>query len=244
MEHELAITRVFNDYLPGLGNTLLGLVGAHAENPARPWVNFITMQILVAAIIVLLFAFLRSRLSMSKPGKLQHLFEVIHDFLHGQTDEAIGHGGHQYLAFFGTLFIFILFMNLIGIIPGFESPTMFPSVTAGCAIATFLYFNWAGLKENGFGYVKHFAGPSPWLAPLMFPIEIVSMLARPLSLTIRLYANMLAGEKVTLVFLSLTYLIGPAVFMGLHVFVSFLQAYVFTLMTMLYVGGAVAHEEH
>jgi F-type H+-transporting ATPase subunit a len=93
-------------------------------------------------------------------------------------------------------------------------------------------------------YLAHFAGPIWYMAPLMIPIEIVSHLARPMSLTIRLYANMLAGEKVTLVFLGLTYLVMPAVFMGLHVFVSLLQAYVFAVLTMIYVSGAVAHEEH
>jgi F-type H+-transporting ATPase subunit a len=91
-------------------------------------------------------------------------------------------------------------------------------------------------------YLAHFAGPMPLLAPIMIPIEIISHLARPLSLTIRLYANMFAGEMVTLTFLSLTYLVIPAVFMGLHVFVALLQAYIFMLLTMIYVGGAVAHE--
>ena len=82
----------------------------------------------------------------------------------------------------------------------------------------------------------------PWLAPLMIPIEFISHLARPLSLTIRLYANMFAGEMVTITFLSLTYLVLPAVFMGLHVFVAFLQAFIFMLLTVIYVSGAVAHE--
>ena len=108
----------------------------------------------------------------------------------------------------------------------------------------FLYYNWMGIRANGAGkYAAHFAGPSIYLAPLMIPIEIISHLARPLSLTIRLFANMFAGEKVPIVFLSLTYLIAPAVFMGLHVFVGFLQAYIFALLTMVYVGSAVAHEE-
>jgi F-type H+-transporting ATPase subunit a len=134
---------------------------------------------------------------------------------------------------------------LIGVIPSFESPTMFPAVTAGCAMAAFLYYNIVGIKVQGIlKYLAHFAGPIWYMAPLMIPIEIVSHLARPMSLTIRLYANMLAGEKVTLVFLGLTYLVMPAVFMGLHVFVSLLQAYVFAVLTMIYVGGAVAHEEH
>src|SRR4029077_12746506 len=125
---------------------------------------------------------------------------------------------------------------LLGVIPGFESPTMNPSVPAGCAMLVFFYYNFMGFKQMGVGkYLKHFAGPMPALAILMIPIELVSHLARPLSLTIRLFANMYAGEQVTLVFLSLTYLIAPAIFMGLHVFVSFLQAYIFALMTMMYV---------
>jgi len=242
-EHELWITRLFNDYLAGLGSGILGIFGIHAENPARPWVNFVTMEILVALIIIILFALLRPRLSMDKPGNVQQFFEMIYEFLRDQAKESIDHHPRRYVPFFGTLFIFILFFNLIGVIPAHESPTMYPSVPAGCAIATFLYFNAQGIREKGVGgYLKSFAGPSPIMAPLMFPIEIVSTLARPLSLTIRLYANMLAGEKVTVVFLGLTYLIAPAVFMGLHVFVSFLQAYVFTLLTMIYINGATSHE--
>src|SRR6185369_428743 len=128
----------------------------------------------------------------------------------------------HYLNYFGTIFIFILFANLIGIIPGFESPTMIPSVPAGCTLATFFYYNLMGIQANGIvKYLAHFAGPMPILAPLMIPIELVSHLARPLSLTIRLFANMYAGEQVTLVFLNLTFILAPAVFMGLHVFVSF-----------------------
>jgi F-type H+-transporting ATPase subunit a len=242
-EAELWVTKLFNDYLAGVANTVLGLVGVHAENAARPWANFVTMQIVVALFIIVVFALLRPRLSADKPGKLQHTFELVYEFLHGQTEEQVGHHGQAYLAFFGTIFFFVLFCNLIGVIPGFESPTMIPSVPAGCAIAAFLYYNIAGVQANGlFKYMAHFAGPMPLLAPLMIPIELVSHLARPLSLTIRLFANMYAGEQVTMVFLSLTYFLVPAVFMGLHVFVSLLQAYIFTLLTMMYVSGATAHE--
>jgi F-type H+-transporting ATPase subunit a len=244
-EHEIWLTRFFNDNLAGLGNSVLSLVHAHAENPARPWANFITMEILVTAIILVLFAVLRPRLSMDRPGKLQHLFEVIYTFLHGEAESSIGHEGPRFLPFIGTLFIFILFCNLIGIIPGFESPTMNPSVPAGCAVLVFLYYNFMGFKQQGIAkYMAHFAGPVWWLAPFMVPIEIISHMARPLSLTIRLFANMLAGEKVTVVFLGLTYLIAPAVFMGLHVFVSFLQAYIFVLLTMMYLSETVPHEQH
>lgn len=242
-EHELWVTALFNQYLAGAGNALLAIVGAHAKDDARPWANFVTVQLLVALIVIILFAVLRGRLSMDKPGKVQQVFEVIYQFLHSQSEEIVGHHGPKFLHLFATLFLFILFNNLIGIVPTMESPTMFPQVPLGCALVTFLYYNFMGFKEQGvFTYLKHFAGPAPFLAPIMIPIELVSHLARPLSLTIRLFANMFAGEQVFLVFLGLTYAVIPAVFMGLHVFVSFLQAYIFTLLTMVYVAGATEHE--
>lgn len=244
-EHEVWLTRFFNYYLGGFGNWLLALFGLHAEHPHHPWANFMTMQILVAAIIVVLFALLRPRLSMDRPGKLQQSLEAVYTFLRDEAENNIGHDGPKFLSFIGSLFIFILFSNLIGIIPGFESPTMTPSVPAGCALLVFVYYNFMGFKQQGvFSYLKHFAGPMPVLAPLMVPIELISHMARPLSLTIRLFANMLAGEKVTVVFLGLTYLVAPALFMGLHVFVSFLQAYIFVLLTMIYLSETVPHEQH
>lgn len=240
-EHEIWLTRLFNDYLAGVGNAVLTAVGRHAE--PRPWANYVTMEILVAFLMVVLFGALRSRLSMDNPGGLQHILEEIYLFLKGQAEEIVGHNGHKYVALFATLFLFILACNLIGIIPSFESPTMFAPVTLGCALVTFLFYNLQGLKEQGvINYLKHFMGPAPFLAPLMIPIEIISHLARPLSLTIRLYANMFAGEQVTMVFIGLTYAVIPVIFMGLHVFVSFLQAYIFTLLTMVYVASAVEHE--
>jgi F-type H+-transporting ATPase subunit a len=240
-EHEPWLTALFNDHLAGAANAVLTMFGQ--KTMERPWSASLSMEILVALIIVVLFAILRSQLSMDRPGKLQHAFEVIYSFLHAESKEHVGHDGPKYLSLFGTLFIFILFANLLGVIPGFESPTMHPEVPAGCALVAFAYYNLMGFSAQGvWNYLKHFAGPMPALAILMIPIELVSHLARPLSLTIRLFANMYAGEQVTLVFLSLTYLIAPAIFMGLHVFVSFLQAYIFALMTMMYVAGAVAHD--
>lgn len=243
--HELWFTELLNNYLAAPAQAVLNLVGMQAANPARPWANFVAMEILVAIIIVVLFALLRSSLSVDKPGKLQHVFELVYNFQREQANEIIGHhDGPKYVAFAGTLFIFVLFGNLIGVVPSFESPTMFAPVPAGCAMATFLVYNILGFASNGAGYLKHFTGPIPWLTPLMLPIEIISHLARPMSLTIRLYANMVAGEKVTLVFLALTYFLVPAVFMGLHVFVSLIQAFIFMVLTMIYIGGAVSHEEH
>jgi F-type H+-transporting ATPase subunit a len=238
--HEIWITKLFNDYLAGAGNAALALVGQPAQ--ARPWANWMTMELLVVALMMLLFALIRTQLSADKPGKLQQTFEVIYEFLRGQAEDFVGEHASQYVPYFGTIFLFVLFGNLIGIIPGLESPTMFPYVTAGCAITCFIYYNAMGVKALGVGYLKHFVGPSWALAILMIPIEIVSNLARPLSLTVRLYANMFAGEQVTTVFLGLTKFLVPVVFMGLHVFVALLQAYIFALLTMVYVGGAVSHE--
>lgn len=239
-ESELFITRFFNDYLAGAGNAALSLVGKHAE--ARPWADFVVMQILVVAILMLLFAMLRPRLSASRPGKFQQVFELIYEFVRDQAEDQVGHTAHRYVPYFGLIFLFVLSSNLIGLMPCFESPTMNASVTAGCALATFGYYNMKGLTVNGIRYLGHFAGPLWWLAPLMFPIEIISHLARILSLTVRLYANIFAGEQVTMVFLGLTKFGPPVIFMGLHIFVGVIQAYIFMLLAMVYVGGAVAHE--
>lgn len=243
MEQELWITVPFNRYLAGPANAFLNFFGLKAADPAHPWPDWLAIEIVVVLFIILLFAYLRARLSVDKPGKLQHCFELTYEFIRAQAEEVVGHGSKRFLAYFGTIFIFVLFMNLVGIIPTLESPTMFPVVPAGLAVATFIYYNAAGMRVHGFGgYLKQFFGPMVWLAPLMLPIEIVSHFARPLSLTIRLYANMFAGEQVTNTFLSLTYIAVPALFMGLHIFVSLLQAYIFALLAMVYVGGAVAHD--
>jgi F-type H+-transporting ATPase subunit a len=242
-EHELWITALLNRYLAGVANAVLSLIRVHVEDPAKPWANFVGMQVLVALIFIVLFAFLRPRLSMDRPGRVQHIFEAVYGFLREQSDDIVGHSGKRYLHFFGTVFLFILFCNLIGLIPSLESPTMFTPVPLGCAMVAFCYYNIMGLKEQGvLGYAKHFAGPMPLLAPIMIPIELFSHAGRLLSLTARLYANMFAGEQVTLVFMSLIPLAVPVVFMGLHIFVAFLQAFIFTLLTMSYVSGAVAHE--
>ncbi|MGB9457875.1 MAG: F0F1 ATP synthase subunit A [Bryobacteraceae bacterium] len=239
-ESELWITRIFNDRFSDLGNAALQLVGMHPQ--ARPWANYILMQFLVFLVLVVVVAVLRARLSAAKPGKMQQTFELLYGFVRGQAEAQMGQEGARYVAFFGTIFIFILVSNLLGLIPAFESPTMNAPVTLGCAMATFFYYNLMGVQAHGFKYILQFMGPKWWLAFLMFPIEIVSHLARPLSLTIRLYANMFAGEQVTMVFLNLTYLVVPVIFMGLHIFVGVVQAYIFMLLAMSYVGGSIAHE--
>jgi F-type H+-transporting ATPase subunit a len=243
MEHEIWLTVLFNKFLAGPANAVLNWAGVHPENPAHPWTNFVTMEIFVAALIIVTFGILRPRLSMDRPGQFQHTFEIVYNFLHSTTEDVVGHAGLRYLGFFGTLFIFIMFANLIGLIPTLESPTMFAAVPLGCAICAFFYYNYVGFSTQGpLTYLRHFTGPMPALAPLMFPIEIISNLARPLSLTVRLYANMFAGEQVTMAFMGLIPIILPMPFMALHAFVGILQAYVFALLAMVYVGDVMPHE--
>jgi F-type H+-transporting ATPase subunit a len=242
-EHELWVTALLNRYFPGVANAILSMARVHVENADKPWANFVAMQVVVAIIVIVLFAILRPLLSVDRPGRMQHVFELIYEFIGGQADEVVGSHGRHYLHLFTTLFLFVLLANLIGVVPTFESPTMFPPVPLGLALVTFAYYNLMGFKAQGVGgYLKHFAGPMPLMAPLMIPIEIISHVGRLLSLTVRLYANMFAGEQVTLVFMGLVPLFVPAAFMGLHVFVAFLQALVFALLTMIYVSSAVSHE--
>src|SRR6266852_2288971 len=155
--------------------------------------------------------------------------------------------------FLMTLVFFILLSNLLGLIPGFESPTADKVVPLGCAVCAFIYYHVQGIRKKGIGtYAAHFLGPSDSSMPLfirvplsilMLPIEIVSHLARLLSLTVRLWANMFAGDLVTMAFFSMISIGLPVIFLGLHLAVSFLQTYIFILLTMVYLSGAVA-EEH
>ena len=241
VEHEIFLTKFFNDVLAAPANAVLKLAGM--PQSARPWDNALPMELLVVALMVILVMVLRSRLSVDKPGAMQHILEVVYDFLHQTaSDLGIPHA-ERYLPLFATLFFLILFANLIGLIPGFESPTMGYAMPLGCAVVVFVYYHYLGFKVQGVGpYLKHFLGPMIILAPLMLPIELISHLARPMSLTIRLRANMFAGEQVTNAFLDLTKLVIPVIFMALHLMVAFLQAYIFTLLAMIYVSGSV--EEH
>jgi F-type H+-transporting ATPase subunit a len=171
------------------------------------------------------------------------MFEGIHGFVGNQSEEIIGHHSEGFTPFLAALGLFILLCNLIGVIPGFESPTATPAVPLGLAVCAFVYYQAQGFKHSGVAYLKHFLGPVWWLSWLMLPIEIISHLARMLSLTIRLYANMFAGDMVTLVFFSLVPIGVPIIFLGLHIGVSLLQTYIFVLLTTVYLAGAVA-EEH
>ncbi|MBI2820210.1 MAG: F0F1 ATP synthase subunit A [Acidobacteria bacterium] len=223
---------------------LEGLVGIHPENPLHPIPEYVAMQIIVVAIIMVLLWAVRRRLSMDKPGKLQQVMELLVDGLGSQAEEIIGHGSKKFLPLLLTLGLFIFLSNILGMIPSLSTPTAEISVTLGCAVAAFAYYNYWGLHHHGlFGYLRTFMGPVLAIGPLMFLIEIVSHLARVLSLSVRLMANMLAGQNISLIFMGLVPLAVPVVFEGLHIFVALLQAYIFVLLTMVYLAGAVA-EEH
>jgi F-type H+-transporting ATPase subunit a len=221
---------------------LLLALGIHPKHPLTPISNSFSMEVLVALFLTTLFLAVRVRLSADQPGGLQHAMEWIEGFFGGMGDEIIGHHYHPYHSYLVTLGLFILSCNLIGMIPGFESPTAVPIVPLGCALLTWFYYHFQGLRTNGLGYFKHFMGPVWWLSPLMLPIEIFSHTARLLSLTVRLFANMFAGEMVTLVFFSLIPIGVPIIFEGLHVGVSLIQTYIFVILTCVYLGEATAHE--
>ena len=244
MPEQLAFTALLNRIFAPVLDPLLRAIGFPPQYPQAPITNAVAMEILVVGLLLLVFVITRSRLSVERPGGLQHLFEGVHGFIQQQSHEIIGHHSESFTPFLVALGLFILSCNLLGVIPGFESPTATPTVPLGCAICSFLYYNLQGIRRQGaLRYAKHFAGPMPALAPLMIPIEIISNLARMLSLTIRLFANMFAGDMVTLVFFSLVPIGIPVIFLGLHIGVSLLQAYIFVLLSTVYLAGAVA-EEH
>jgi F-type H+-transporting ATPase subunit a len=241
---QLWFTQILNHLFAGPVTALLRALNIEPGHPEAPITNAVAMQVLVVLFLLTLFLLVRSRLSVDKPGALQHVFEGVHGFIQGQSHEIIGHHSEGFTPFLVALAFFILTCNLIGLIPGFESPTgVSPSVPLGCALCSFVYYQAQGFKHAGIGYLKHFAGPMPIMAPLMIPIELISHSARVLSLTIRLFANMFAGDMVTLVFFSLVPIGFPILFLGLHIFVSVLQTYIFVLLTTVYLAGAVA-EEH
>lgn len=245
MQEELWFTALLNHAFARPVNALLQSLppAFHPANPKAPINNSVAMEVLVVGILILLFLLIRSRLSVDKPGGVQHLAEMFHEFITNQSGEIIGHHSEKFTPFLLSLFVFILISNLIGLIPGFESPTASPAVPLGCAVVAFIYYNLHGIKAQGpINFAKHFAGPVWWLALLILPIEIISTLARVMSLTIRLYANIFAGDAVTAAFFTLIPIGIPVIFLLLHVGVSFLQAYIFTLLTTIYLQGVVAHE--
>jgi len=242
MPEQLLFTRILNEAFASPVTNLLRALHIEPHYPQAPITNALAMEVLVFGLLLITFTLLRFRLSVDRPGAMQHIFEGLHEFIKGQSRDVIGQHSERFTAFLVTLGLFILISNLFGIVPGLESPTAYPVVPLGCAICAFAYYQLQGFRSAGVGYLKQFLGPVWWLTPLMLPLEIISHLARLLSLTIRLYANMFAGDMVTLVFFSLIPLGIPIIFVGLHIGVALLQAYIFVLLTTVYLAGAVATE--
>jgi F-type H+-transporting ATPase subunit a len=242
MPEQLFFTRLLNHWFAAPTTVMLHALHIQPQYPEAPITNAVAMEVLVVALLLVVFVMVRSRLSVESPGGLQHMFEGINGFIEGQSRDVIGHHSERFTPFLVALGLFILIANLFGVVPGLESPTGSPVVPLGCAICAFVYYQVQGFKTSGVGYLKHFLGPMWWLSPLMLPLEIISHLARLMSLTIRLYANMFAGDMVTLVFFSLIPIAVPVIFLGLHIGVALLQAYIFVLLTTVYLAGAVATE--
>jgi F-type H+-transporting ATPase subunit a len=239
-----ALTALLNHWFAASLVALMTMLGIHVTHPSHPISNALTMQLIVMTLLLFFFIAARLSLSVEHPGTVQHTAEWIHEFVGNQAEQVIGHGYEKFLPFATTIGLFVLLCNCFGLLPGFETPTADPVAPLGIAILTFIYYNWHGVKAQGLlKYVKHFAGPIWWIAWLMFPIEVISHLARMMSLTIRLYANMLASDLITLVAFSLFPVVFPVLGLGLHFAVSLIQAYIFMLLGMIYLSMAVAHED-
>ncbi len=268
-EHRLLVTEILNRLLGKPVSALLNALGIRPESADNPIPNHVAMELVVFALAVVFFLWLKRRLSVDRPGGAQQCLEMVFSNPMGVgvrdlLTDIIGHHSEKYLPMVGSIGLFVLLCNLISLVPGFESPTAESSVPFGCALVVFMYYNFCGVVKQGpLRYAAHFLGPVWALAIIMLPIEIVSHLARLLSLTVRLWVNMLVSELLYVLFLGMTLTVflgvrevspignilfwlpiaGPLIFVGLHIFVAFLQAFVFTLLPIIYVSGAVA-EEH
>ncbi len=183
------------------------------------------------------------RIKLIPEGGGQNFFEAAVDGIADYMDEVIGHGGRRYISLIGTIAFFILTSNLIGLIPGFASPTANINTNAAMAVTVFLTYHYIGITRHGFlDYMKSFTGPIWWLAPIIFPIEIITHLARPLTLTLRLFGNIKGEDIVLIILASIIPLLVPVPMMFLAIFTSIIQTLVFSLLSMFYISGAL--EEH
>ncbi len=185
------------------------------------------------------------------PYRGQNLFEAVFDGVFGLIETIMGPQGRRYFPLIATLALFILISNLMGLIPGTMSPTANLNTTAGCAITVFFATHYVGIRTHGWRYVRQFTGPIWWLAPIMFPIEIISHFTRPLSLSVRLFVNIFADETVLLIlfFLGVLFkwlyvpMVIPSLMIFFAIFIAFVQTFVFVLLSMIYLSGAL-EEDH
>lgn len=243
LEHSLFLVEFVNSIFSKPLSSLFALVGIEVKNPDHLIPDYVVMSIIAAGILILFFS-LSSRHPRLIPSKLQNVMEMIIQFFEGLLSDLIGEEGKKYLPLVGTIGLFILTCNLMGLVPGFMAPTSKLNVTAGCALTVFVYYHWQGIKSQGLlKYLRHFMGPIPFLAPLMVPIEIISHFSRPLSLSMRLFGNIFAEELLILIMASIIPFLLPLPFMAIAIITAIVQAYVFVLLSCIYIAGAVTHEE-
>lgn len=190
-------------------------------------------------LVLIVVAFLASRAIKMIPGGLQNFMEAVISGLENLIEENMGHRGMAYFPLLATFALFILVSNLVALIPGFYPPTANLNTNGALALTVFAMTHIIGVKEHGVSYLKHFIGPILALAPLIFIIEIIGHLARPLSLSLRLFGNMYGHEIVLMIFFTLVPFLVPVPMMLMGVLVAFIQTFVFTLLAMIYIAGAL-----
>jgi F-type H+-transporting ATPase subunit a len=242
MPKQTAFTHFLNHLFAPAANAVLHALHITPKYPEAPINDAFGMELLVVGLLLLFFVAVRLSLSVERPNPAQHLAEMAHEFVSNSGEQIIGHGFERFTGYLTVLGVFILVCNLLGLVPGLQSPTANVVVPLGLALTTFLYYHFHGIREHGFVYIKQFLGPVWWMSPLLLPVELISHCARVLSLTVRLYANMYAGDLLTMVFFSLVPVGIPLVFLGLHLGVAVIQAYVFMLLAAIYLGLAVSHD--
>ncbi len=232
-------------FLAKFGTTPDAVFGAYTPENAIPW--YTVMFFIACLLSVAIIWILKGRLSHEEPGGGQQTLELGVLAVRSMLEDIIGPHGLKYFPVVMTFGVLILVSNLMGLFPLFMSPTSATSVTFALGLSSFLYYNYIGISENGiFGHLKHFAGPIWWIAPLIFPIELISNLIRPFSLGIRLFGNLFADEKVleTLAGLAPPYTwLAPIPLMFLSAFVALVQTFVFILLSQLYLSE-VSHAPH
>jgi F-type H+-transporting ATPase subunit a len=240
---------VWQKILGKFGTTPEAVFGVYTPENAIPWY---TVMFIVACILSLILIWIfKGKLSEDEPGAGQQTLELSVLAVRDMISDIVGPHGAKYFPVIMTFAVLILVSNLMGLFPLFMSPSAATSVTFALGISSFIYYNYAGIKENGiFAHLKHLGGPIWWIAPFIFVIELISNFIRPFSLGIRLFGNMFADEKVadTIAHLAppFTYFIVPVFLMPLGVFVAFIQTFVFILLSQLYLGEVThaPHDEH
>ena len=229
------------DLVNGIINMILGLFGKVPEHDIVP--PHVVFAFLATLMIMVFFKLAVKNLSIF-PGKMQNFLEMLYKFFQGLVDDMMGHEGRKFIPVLSTLGLFIAVSNLMGLMPEMESPTANINTTAGCALFIFGYYHYQGVRKHGlWGYIKTFMGPVWWLAWLFLPIEIVSHFSRPLSLAMRLFGNVYGEDLVIIIIASLVPFVAPLPVMGLAAFTSLLQAFIFVMLSTIYLAGAMA-EEH